>query len=72
MRYVGDRPFATPEGAARKLLEIVPAKDIAVGQYPAGRRQRRRIRRGAGLWDRAGLVRDRGTRIILLQSGADL
>jgi hypothetical protein len=33
MKYVGDRPFATPEGAARKLLEIVRAKDIGVGQY---------------------------------------
>jgi hypothetical protein len=33
MRYVTDRPFATPEAAARKLLEIVLAKDIDVGQF---------------------------------------
>jgi hypothetical protein len=33
MKYVGDRPFATPETAARKLLEIVLSKDIDVGQY---------------------------------------
>lgn len=33
MRYVTDRPFAEPEAAARKLLEIVLAKDIDVGQY---------------------------------------
>ena len=33
MRYVTDRPFATPEAAAHKVLEIVLAKDIDVGQY---------------------------------------
>jgi hypothetical protein len=33
MKYVGDRPFADPEAAARKLLEIVLSKDIDVGQY---------------------------------------
>jgi hypothetical protein len=33
MKYVTDRPFANPEAAARKLLEIVLAKDIDVGQH---------------------------------------
>jgi hypothetical protein len=32
MKHVTDRPFADPDKAARKLLEIVLAKDIDVGQ----------------------------------------
>jgi hypothetical protein len=31
--FVEKRPYADPEAAARKLLEIVLAKDIDVGQY---------------------------------------
>jgi hypothetical protein len=33
MKYVTDRPFANPEAAARKLLEIVLSNDIDVGQH---------------------------------------
>jgi hypothetical protein len=33
MKFHEDHPFAKPEAAARKLLEIVLAKDIDVGQY---------------------------------------
>jgi hypothetical protein len=33
MKFHQDRPFADPEAAARKLLEIILAKDIDVGQY---------------------------------------
>jgi hypothetical protein len=33
MKFHQDPPFADPEAAARKLLEIILAKDIDVGQY---------------------------------------
>jgi hypothetical protein len=33
MKFHEDRPFADPEAAARKLIEIILAKDIDVGQY---------------------------------------
>jgi hypothetical protein len=33
VKYVTDRPFASPEAAARTLLEIVLSNDIDVGQY---------------------------------------
>jgi hypothetical protein len=87
MRYVTDRPFAEPEAAARKLLEIVLAKDIDVGQYAytgatnsaflqaGGRRRRRRIYtagRDFAIAQGWFEVDRSGTRIILLQSGADL
>jgi hypothetical protein len=69
MKYVNDRPYASPEAAARKLLEIVLAKEIGVGQYTytgatntAFLQGGRRIRRRPGLWDRARLVRNRPVR----------
>ena len=33
MKFTADRPFAKPEAAARKLLEIVLSADINVGQH---------------------------------------
>ena len=33
MKFVQDRPFANPEAAARKLLELVLQQDIDVGQF---------------------------------------
>jgi hypothetical protein len=33
MKYVGNRPYADPEAAARKLLEIVRSNDIDIGQH---------------------------------------
>jgi hypothetical protein len=32
-KFVEPRPFANPEAAARKLLEIVPSEDNDAGQY---------------------------------------
>jgi hypothetical protein len=84
MRYVTDRPFATPEAAARKLLEIVLAKDIDVGQFAyTGATNSAFLQAGGDVTEYiAGrdytialgwLEIDRfGTRIILLQAGADL
>jgi hypothetical protein len=84
MRYVTDRPFATPEAAARKLLEIVLAKDIDVGQYAyTGATNNAFLQAGGDVTEyiagrdfavaQGWLEVDRlGTRIILLQPGADL
>ena len=33
MKFVQDRPFANPEAAARKLVELVVQQDIDVGQF---------------------------------------
>jgi len=33
MKLTADRPFAKPEAAARKLLEIVLSGDVDVGQH---------------------------------------
>jgi hypothetical protein len=84
MKYVTDRPFATPEAAARKLLDVVLAKDIDVGQHAyTGATNTAFLQAGGDVGEYiAGrdfavalgwLEVDRSdTRIILLQPGADL
>jgi hypothetical protein len=84
MRYVTDRPLATPEAAARKLLEIVLAQDIDVGQYAyTGETNTAFLQAGGSVAEYiAGRdfavaqgwfhVDRSGTRIMLLQAGADL
>jgi hypothetical protein len=79
MKLIADRPFAEPEAAARKLLEIVRAKEIAytgvtnsafvaaggtVEEYSAGRKYATAQR-----WFE---IDSSGTRIVLLQAGAAL
>jgi hypothetical protein len=84
MRYVTARPFATPEAAARKLLEIVLAKDIDVGQYAyTGATNSAFLQAGGDVTEyiagrdfavaQGWFEIDRsGTRVILLRAGADL
>jgi hypothetical protein len=84
MRYVPDRPFAAPEAAARKLLEIVLAKGIDVGQFAyTGATNSAFLQAGGDVTEYiAGRdfavaqgwfeVDQSGTRIILLEAGADL
>jgi hypothetical protein len=84
MKFHEERPFAKPEAAARKLLEIVLAKDIDVGQYTYTGVTNSTFLQAGG--DVAEYVAGRdyavaqgwfevdqsGTRVILLQAGADL
>jgi hypothetical protein len=84
MKYVTDRPFANPEAAARKLLEIVLSKDIDVGQYTYTGVTNTAFLQARGNVAEYLAGRDyaiaqgwfeidtSGTRIILLQPGADL
>jgi hypothetical protein len=84
MKYVGDRPFAIPEAAARKLLEIVLAKHIDVGQYAyTGATNSAFLAAGGSVAEylagrdyavaQGWFEIDRsGTRVVLLQAGADL
>jgi hypothetical protein len=83
MKYITDRPFAEPEAAARKLLEIVRAKEIAVGQYTytgvtnsafvaaGGSVEEYSAGRKYATAQRWFEIDSSGTRIILLQAGAD-
>ncbi|WMT78873.1 hypothetical protein [Bradyrhizobium sp. Ash2021] len=84
MKYVTDRPFAAPEAAARKLLDLVRAS-IAESGLPyayTGATNTAFTRTGGSLLDYAAGIRhavarkwleiDRsGTRIILLPDGAE-
>lgn len=84
MRYVNERPFADPETAARKLLEIVMAQDIDVGQQAyVGATNTAFLQAGGNVAEyvagRDFAIAQRwfeidpsGSRIILLQAGADL
>jgi len=84
MKLTAERPFAKPEAAARKLLEIVLSADIDVGQHAyTGATNTAFLRAGGSVaeytagrtyavaqgWFR---IDGSGTRIILLQPGADL
>ena len=84
MKYVTDRPFANPEAAARKLLEIVLSNDIDVSQYAyTGVTNTTFLRAGASVpeylagrdyaiaqgWFK---IDTSGTRIVLFQAGADI
>jgi hypothetical protein len=84
IKFREDRPFAKPGAAARKLLEIVLVKDIDVGQYAYTGSTNSTVLQAGG--DVAEYIAGRdyataqgwfdvdrsGTRIILLQAGADL
>jgi hypothetical protein len=84
MRYVTDRPFANPGAAARKLLEIIVSNDIHVGQYAyTGATFTAFVQAGGSVAEyiagrnfaiaQGWFKVDRsGTRIVLLQAGADL
>lgn len=84
MKFTADRPFAKPEAAARKLLEIVLSADIDVGQYAyTGATNTAFLQAGGSVTEYAAgrdfaiaqgwFEIDRsGTRVILLQAGADL
>lgn len=84
MKLTTDRPFAKPEVAARKLLEIVLSNDVDVDQFTyTGVTNTAFLRAGGSVAEYVagrtyavaqGWFRiDRsGTRIILLQAGADL
>jgi hypothetical protein len=79
-----DRPFADPAVAARKLLEIVRAKEIAVGQYTytgvtnsafvaaGGSVEEYSAGRKYATAQRWFEIDSSGTRIVLLQAGAAL
>jgi hypothetical protein len=84
MKFTEDRLFAAPEAAARKLLEIVMSADIDVGQYAyVGSTNAAFLQAGGSVAEYlAGrdyavaqnwfAIDSSGTRIILLQAGADL
>lgn len=84
MKLTEDRPFVNPEAAALKLLEIVLAGDIAVGQHAYTGASNIAFSRAGGSVAEYAAGRDygvaqgwfeidrSGTRIILLQAGADL
>jgi hypothetical protein len=84
MKFREDRPFANPEDAACKLLAIVLAGDIDVGQYAyTGATNTAFLQAGgSGAEYIAGrdfaiaqgwLEIDRsGTRIVLLRAGAEI
>ena len=84
MKYAADRPFASPEAAARKLLDIVRAS-IAESRLPyayTGPTNTEFLRAGGSVLEYAAGIRhataqkwfevDRsGTRIALLPDGAE-
>ncbi len=84
MKFVGDRPLSNPEAAARRLLAIVLARDIDVGQFAYAGAVNDTFLQAGG--DVAEYIAGRdfavahgwikldpsGSRIILLQPGADL
>jgi hypothetical protein len=84
MKFAADRPYADPEAAARKLLELVLHSDIDVGQYTyVGKVNQDFLGAGGSVAeyvagrDYAIAQRwfefDRSkTRIVLLQAGSDL
>jgi hypothetical protein len=84
MKFHRRSTFASPEAAARKLLEIVLAGDIDVGQHADTGATNTAFLRAGGSVDEYAAGRDyavaqgwfeidrSGTRIILLQAGADL
>jgi hypothetical protein len=84
MKLTADRPFARPEAAARKLLEIVLADvDIASQHAYTGVTNTAFTRAGGSVAEYAAgrdyaiahgwlEIDPSGTRIILLQPGADL
>jgi hypothetical protein len=85
MKFIEKRPYADPEAAARKLLEIVlAAKDIGVGRYTyTGVTNTAFMQAGGSVAEyiagrdyaaaQGWFEIDRsGTRIVLLQAGADL
>jgi hypothetical protein len=84
MKFREERPFAAPKAAARKLLEIVPSKGVDVGQFAyVGATNAAFLQAGGSVaeyiagrdhamaqgWFRLDTS---GTRIVLLQDGADL
>jgi hypothetical protein len=84
MKLHQDRPFANPEAAARKLLEIVLSSDIDVGQYAyTGATNTAFLQAGGSVAEyiagrefaiaQGWFEIDRsGSRVVLLQAGADL
>jgi hypothetical protein len=84
MKFAEKRPYADPEAAARKLLEIVLAKDIDVGQYAyTGVTNTSFLQAGGSVAEytagrdyaiaQGWFEIDRsGTRIVLLRAGADV
>jgi hypothetical protein len=82
MKFHEDRPYCNPEAAARKLLEIVLAKDIDFGQYTYTGVTTPRSCKRAAMSPNNLAGRDRaiaqgwfkidtsGTRVVLLQAGA--
>jgi hypothetical protein len=84
MKFITDRPFADPEAAARKLLELVLHSDIDVGQYTyVGKVNQDFLSAGGSVAEyiagrdhaiaQGWFEIDRSkTRIVLLQAGADL
>ncbi len=84
MKFVGDRAFADPEAAARKLLAIILARDIDVGQFAyTGDVNLAFLQEGGSVAEYAAgrdfaierrwfEIDPSGSRIILLQAGADL
>jgi hypothetical protein len=83
MKFVQDRPFANPEAAARKLLELVLQQDIDVGQFTSiGKINRAFLDAGGSVLEYvAGCdcaidsqwfkIDPSGSRIILLDAGAE-
>jgi hypothetical protein len=84
MKFREERPFATPEAAARKLLEIMLSGDIDVGQYAYVGATNTAFLQAGGSVAEYSAGRDfavskgwieidpSGSRMILLQPGADL
>jgi hypothetical protein len=83
MSFVNERPFAKPEAAAQKLLEIILRADIDVGQYTyTGITNSTFTREGGNVVEYSNGIAyavtqrwfevDRsGTRIFLLRAGID-
>jgi hypothetical protein len=84
MKFVSERPYESPEAAARKPLELVQARDIDVGQFAyTGAVNDAFLQAGGSVAEYiAGRnfailrgwfeIDPSGARIILLQAGADL
>jgi hypothetical protein len=84
MKLTADRPFAKPEAAARKLLEIVRSNGIDVEQHTStsvtltaflhagGSVAEYAVGRDYGIAQRWFAIDRSGTKIILKQAGADM
>jgi hypothetical protein len=84
MKFTSDRPFADPEAAFRKLLQLILRNDIDVGQYTNVGKVNQDFFNAGGNVAEDSIGRDyaigrrwfeldrSGSRIILLKAGANL